>query len=977
MEDEIDSKVAASLSAVTDEKSGEEEESAVVQNILLFYKFHPLSNDWETVELYRQALENLCRCLGLHGRILVGCNEHQSEGINGTLSGSTDGTKAFVHAMTHHASFEDTKQPQQDKSQDALQVFWGKCQQFYDAAKCEPLVMRESDFKWSTCSKSQLFPDLNIKCVKELIGTGGVLASIPLDEVHKGYLTPEEWHERMARLQEDKKARDDTVLIDCRNTKEWQIGHFPGAPDPATTTFNQFPTWVQQNSQNLANKKVLMYCTGGIRCEKASAFIRSKVPSVQEVRHLQGGIHKYLDKFGEDPDKCLWKGKNFVFDGRGAHATASKKDEVVGKCLYCTSPYDTFQPGCVCTVCREPTLVCFDCRPNIREYHCQNHLHMRECYFTDLSPYSKNELENQLNGLRELITEIAVGKKFKQRRKTLSKQCNKVTAHISALENGDANPTPYVEGESKCRNCGDVGCSGSCWGFHGLKRKRILDAKEDRANQTGDREAKNAKVDGVQYQSKGNNVNLQQRKVQLRKSAIDELIQLKLASTPAVGRDEATGIRIPVPCTRELNTRVKGKWCKETLFSILQNEFPELAETDTLKKMFEGGLMRVNNKTITSVEEAKACILKNMDTFSRIMHWHEPPIRLPDATIPIHRQELPLKVQEEFGLTENGVLFVCSKPSSVPVHPAGPYLSNSLTTMVEAQEGLPPKSLIPCHRIDRVTSGLTLCCTNPKIAHLVQQSMESGCISKYYLAMVHGRFPSCKSEFQVDKVTTDVAKWNYSEEEKVLEVDAPIETIDPANGIRKITAAGKSSRSLFRFISYDLESDKSLILCSPLTGRSHQLRLHLQWLGHSIVNDVQYGGTFDRDMDLQTGLRRTHQFQLTQKHTAPLTLEYITSQQSEAAAKICRFCTEGPQKAFSPAQLLEGGHEICLHAARYQIAFLSKQKNSKTCVGKMDLRVKLPPWMPTRVDDLIDKLPFDVPAYEGDDPNNGEACSIQ
>ena len=229
------------------------------QHILLFYKFHPLAKDPEKVEKYRAALEKLCRSLNLQGRILVGCNEHQSEGINGTLSGAASSTEAFTNAMTKNEVSTGN-----NKFKKAIETFWMECDNFYALAGCEPLVMESSEFKWSTCQESQLFPDLNIKLVKELIGTGGVLAPIPLNEVHQGYLTPAEWHERISQLQQSKKngTDDDTVLIDCRNTKEWQIGRFAGAPDPSTTTFNQFPTWVQQHSQTLANKKVLMDCTG-------------------------------------------------------------------------------------------------------------------------------------------------------------------------------------------------------------------------------------------------------------------------------------------------------------------------------------------------------------------------------------------------------------------------------------------------------------------------------------------------------------------------------------------------------------------------------------------------------------------------------------------------------------------------------------------------------------------------------------------
>merc|ERR1712129_614217 len=123
-----------------------------------------------------------------------------------------------------------------------------------------------------------------------------------------------------------------------------------------------------------------------------------------------------------------------------------------------------------------------------------------------------------------------------------------------------------------------------------------------------------------------------------------------------------------------------------------------------------------------SLEQAETIRLNNMDVISRITHWNEPPVRIPNdgGTIDVQKIPLPPNVQEEYSLEKTAIVVVCDKPSTVPVHPAGPYLASSLTIMVEAQESFEPKSLIPCHRIDRVTSGLTICCTDPKVSRLIQ-----------------------------------------------------------------------------------------------------------------------------------------------------------------------------------------------------------------------------------------------------------------
>lgn len=84
-----------------------------------------------------------------------------------------------------------------------------------------------------------------------------------------------------------------------RNRNEVALGRFKGAIDPFTASFSEFPTWVRKHSSELKDKKVLLYCTGGIRCEKASAYVRSELGHSSQVYHLQGGIHKYLDAHGE------------------------------------------------------------------------------------------------------------------------------------------------------------------------------------------------------------------------------------------------------------------------------------------------------------------------------------------------------------------------------------------------------------------------------------------------------------------------------------------------------------------------------------------------------------------------------------------------------------------------------------------------------------------------------------------------------
>jgi 23S rRNA-/tRNA-specific pseudouridylate synthase len=703
-------------------------------------------------------------------------------------------------------------------------------------------------------------------------------------------------------------------------------------------------------------KHVLLLFVGGIRCEKASAYIRRQVPSVQEVRHLKGGIHKYLDEFGNASD-CLWEGKNFVFDGRGAHEAAetngsrsaikestAMSHKIVGTCSYCPTPYDTFDPTCVCTVCREPTLVCPKCKENLEEYHCRNHDHLKLCYFTDLSRFSSSELQEQFSNLQNLVDEIAVGRKFKQKRKTLKKQCDKILQRLAEIGAADIPSIDIENRVSNCRNCGEAGCSGLCWGFHGLKRKIILDERNQQVHNGDSSESTNKSQKDLIGVKKSNNAHLQERKELQRKKLVEELIVLELARP--VSSYQKDGIRVPPPCTRVLQTNTKGKWCGRALLPVLQTEFSELTKTDRLSEILERGLLRVNGTRVTSLELAESLRLKNMDVIGRIVHWHEPPVCVPSDKIVVQKVALPVVVQEEHSLVD-ALIYVCDKPSTVPVHPAGPYLSNSLTVMVEAQEGLAPRSLIPCHRIDRVTSGLTICCTDVKVARLVQARISEGSVKKQYLAKVHGRFPGSLNE--VDTAcpeSTELAQRQWCDESKVIQVEGPIETVDPANGIRRVTAKGKESTSLFQYLSYNSDTDTSIISCCPLTGRSHQLRVHLQWLGFPIVDDIQYGGKRGEGSSLMHGVERVvNSIQdLHGEGNADKAPADLSDDDVRAAKAICPCCRD-VSSSFTPSQLLQGGHEICLHAYRYQVPFLSKAKKSAVePITTLDLQVSLPIW---------------------------------
>ena len=192
-------------------------------------------------------------------------------------------------------------------------------------------------------------------------------------------------------------------------------------------------------------------------------------------------------------------------------------------------------------------------------------------------------------------------------------------------------------------------------------------------------------------------------------------------------------------------------------------------------------------------------------------------------------------------------------------------------------------------------------------------------------------------------------RWSWLDTFHCIEVDAPVEMVDPVNGIRIVSATGKPSRSRFQFLAYDSLNATSLISCAPLTGRGHQLRVHLQWLGFPIDGDLSYGGSPVNSDCTGTAIQRM--LEVIHKEESPdLFLDSISREDAIAARMVCRCCQDGEVgivSSFTPAQLLYGG-AICLHSLRYQIPISRRKrkhiKADKEPLAVLSMEVGLPNW---------------------------------
>ncbi|KAJ3252160.1 hypothetical protein HK103_001813 [Boothiomyces macroporosus] len=307
--------------------------------LLLFYAY--VEPEW-TPEEHQEALkwaEETGKQYEMTGRLRIA-----REGFNGTMTGPSNQVRLFCQAMRE----------------------W------------KPKIFAQTDFKLTDdLPKGQAFPALKVFPVTEIVnyGLAEKQPSLKNGGVH---LNAIEYHKKM--------EEPNTVIIDVRNTYEAVIGRFNPPPggaeyiDPKMRVSTEFPEWVDKMKPNLEGKQIMMFCTGGIRCERASALLREK--GLDNIYQMQGGIHRYLEHFNEDGGH--WIGKNYTFDKRFAHG--AKRSEITSNCLSCDKPWDKYRGNKRCPGCRVPLLICDDCQAQNKEKETVCHL----CKEQDIKPQLSN-----------------------------------------------------------------------------------------------------------------------------------------------------------------------------------------------------------------------------------------------------------------------------------------------------------------------------------------------------------------------------------------------------------------------------------------------------------------------------------------------------------------------------------------------------------------------------------------------------------
>ncbi|SMO81418.1 rhodanese-related sulfurtransferase [Ruegeria faecimaris] len=269
--------------------------------IAALYHFTRFANH----EALRAPLLKLCRAQSVKGTLLLA-----QEGINGTIAGP----RAGIDAVLAH-----------------IRALPG----------C-------ADLEWKEATSDQPpFGKIKVRLKKEIV-TMGQPDIDPRARVGN-YVEPEDWNDLI--------RSDDVVVIDTRNDYEVAIGTFEGALDPETSSFREFPTWWEENKDRFHNKRVAMFCTGGIRCEKSTNYLLGQ--GVEDVYHLKGGILRYLEEM--PVENSTWQGECFVFDNRVSvgHGLVEGPHNLCHGCRRPILPEDVkraeYEHGVSCHQCIEET----------------------------------------------------------------------------------------------------------------------------------------------------------------------------------------------------------------------------------------------------------------------------------------------------------------------------------------------------------------------------------------------------------------------------------------------------------------------------------------------------------------------------------------------------------------------------------------------------------------------------------------------
>lgn len=314
--------------------------------VLLYYKYVTLDNP----EQFREEHLKLCKDIGLKGRILV-----SEEGFNGTVSGTIEQTDRYMEAVKSDERFKDT---------------------FF---KMDP-------------ADGHAFKKMHVRYRPEIVSLKLGEDDLDPNQLTGQYLEPKEFKEAL----ED----ENTIVLDARNDYEYDLGHFRGSVRPDIRSFRELPEWIKENKEQFMDKRVVTYCTGGVRCEKLTGWLLKE--GFEDVAQLHGGIHHY----GTDPETqgAMWDGKMYVFDERISVDINRVDKRVIAKDFFDGTPCERYV-NCGNPFCNRQLITSEE---NEHKYlrgcshECRVHPENR---YVNEHNLSRDEVEKRLNEISESLPE--------------------------------------------------------------------------------------------------------------------------------------------------------------------------------------------------------------------------------------------------------------------------------------------------------------------------------------------------------------------------------------------------------------------------------------------------------------------------------------------------------------------------------------------------------------------------------------------
>ncbi|KIY73835.1 pseudouridine synthase [Cylindrobasidium torrendii FP15055 ss-10] len=255
------------------------------------------------------------------------------------------------------------------------------------------------------------------------------------------------------------------------------------------------------------------------------------------------------------------------------------------------------------------------------------------------------------------------------------------------------------------------------------------------------------------------------------------------------------GLRKIPPYWYPYSTYAKQRWIGREILEIVSTEFRDRS-MEYYRYALESGVTTLNRKIAKPTT-----IVRDGDLMENVVHRHEPPVTSTPVQVIFEDKE------REF--------IVVNKPGSIPVHATGRYFKNTLIEILTSDFGY--EKVYSVNRLDRLTSGLMILPTSAACARDFANEFLGGTVQKEYVARVRGEFP-----------------------EGEVTCEEPLLTVDRQMGLNIVHPEGKHAKTIFNRIRYDAHTNSSVVHCKPVTGRSHQIRVHLQYMGYPIANDPVY-----------------------------------------------------------------------------------------------------------------------------------------